>query len=410
MKDINRRASLLVLLAAVGINILNGVLYTWSSISQSIVTQWGWTSKQASLPYSVYSIFLVVAMVCFGSLQDRKGPRGIASLGSIFLGLGFIFSAFVSSPLVMVITIGVIVGTGVGMHTVTTAPTAVKWYPYNNKGLITGLVASGAAISSLIFSPLGKYLLTNIGINRTFLYIGLFELVFTLLLSQFLKNPIHILNNSDKSLDYTKNRDVKDLLNKDKDWRYMLKDKSFYKVWIMKAFSASAGLMIISHISSIAYIQANIEFGYILIIILSIFNSLGRVICGMVSDKIGRINLLRIVFILQSINMILFRYYTNMELLLIGVVISGFCYGAGISVFPATISDMYGMKNYGHNYGLTFTAWGAGGVIGPMVGASIFDATGKYNLAYLIALTILIIAISLTFTFKEQNLLEILSK
>lgn len=388
-------SAILVLIAAAGINILNGMLYTWSSISQSIISQWGWTSKQASLPYTMHTIFFVLAMVCFGRLQDKNGPRGIATIGSILLGLGFILSGFTNSPFIILITIGVIVGTGIGMHTVTTGPTAIKWFDSSKKGLITGIVASGAALSSLIFSPLGKYLLATVGINKTFTYIGIGVLILTILLSQLLKNPQSSLN--------VDNFILNNLDTVNHDWRFMLKDLNFYKLWIMKAFSASAGLMIISHIATIAIVQANLKNGYMLIIILSLFNSFGRIFGGMLSDKLGRVNLLRIVFVLQGINMALFNSYTTMMTMIMGVAIVGFCYGSGFSVFPAAISDRYGSRNYGQNYGIMFTAWGLGGIIGPMTAAIIYDATNQYTFAYRIAFILLIISTIITFTFKEEN-------
>lgn len=386
--------ALTVLLVATLINILNGMLYTWSSISSRIISDWGWTSKQASLPYTMHTIFFVIAMVIFGNIQDKKGPRGIATIGSVLLGLGFILSGFTTSPFLILLTIGVVVGSGIGMHTVTTGPTAIKWFPASKKGLITGIVASGAALSSLLYSPIGKYLLDNEGINKTFIYIGLGVLILTTLSSQLLKSPTSA-NQSEKP------STGQDIISY--DWRYMLRDKTFHKFWIMKSFSASAGLMIISHIATIASVQANLTNGYLLIIILSIFNSLGRVFGGMISDKIGRVNLMKIVFLLQGTNMALFNSYKSIISLIFGVVVVGFCYGAGVSVFPSAISDKYGPKYYGQNFGLMFTAWGFGGIIGPMTAATIYDATGNYSLAYIIAFSLMSISLMITFTFKKSN-------
>ena len=141
----NKNSAILVLLAAAAINVLNGVLYTWSSISTKMISEWGWTSKEASLPYTLYTVFFVISMVIFGDLMDRKGPRGLATIGSLLLGMGFLMSGFTQNPRLMIVTIGIVVGSGVGMHTVTTAPAAIKWFPPEKKGLITGIVSSGVA-------------------------------------------------------------------------------------------------------------------------------------------------------------------------------------------------------------------------------------------------------------------------
>lgn len=391
MMDKVKNKGTVVLLAAIGINVLNGILYTWSAISKSLISDWNWTSKQASLPYTVYSIFFVLAMVIFGGLQDSKGPRLIATIGSIFLGMGLMLSGLTQSPIMYIITIGILVGSGVGMHTVTTAPSAIKWFASDKKGVITGIVSAGVGVSSLIYAPLGSFLLLTVGINRTFIYMGLGVLIFTTLLSQLLATPIEkhakLENALEAEVDY--------------NWRFMIGDKKFYKLWFMEAFAASAGLMIIGHIATIAKIQANWENAFVLVMILSIFNTIGRIAGGALSDKIGRINLMRITFMLQGVNMALFYNYINVPTMILGVSIAGFCYGSIFSVFPATISDYYGSKNFGLNYGIMFTAWGFGGVIGPMTGAIIFDATGNYTMAYIIALGLLVISTLITFTFKK---------
>jgi len=62
----------------------------------------------------------------------------------------------------------------------------------------------------------------------------------------------------------------------------------------------------------------------------------------------------------------------------LGSAMVGFNYGACLSLFPATTADYWGTKNLGFNYGILFTAWGVGGVFGPILAGKIADATGSY--------------------------------
>lgn len=383
-----------ILWSAASINFITGLLYMWSVISKSLVGDLGWSSKQASLPYTTFTISFVIAMVIFGKIQDVKGPRLVASIGSVLMGIGLILSGIFTFPIMMVITMGIIAGGGVGILNVSTSPPVVKWFPPEKKGLVTGIVVAGAGLSSTMYSPLTNYLIGSVGLSKTFIYIGIGALIVTFLLSQRLKNPpegyialgtIPVINSNSK-INY--------------EWREMLKSLNFYKLWLMLAFSSSAGLMIIGHISSIANIQTKWQAGFILVILLSIFNTFGRILGGSISDKIGRINLMKIIFILQGINMFLFSTYTNVITLSIGVAMVGLCYGGSFAVFPSAITDLYGMKNFGINYGLMFTGWGLGGIIGPMVAATIYDSSGSYNVAYLVAGTLLIISVIIAMTFK----------
>jgi MFS family permease len=186
--------------------------------------------------------------------------------------------------------------------------------------------------------------------------------------------------------------------------RDIVKTSGFYRLWLMFTFSSSAGLMIIGHAANIAKVQIGWEGGFYLVILLSVFNAAGRIFGGSVSDKIGRINLMRIIFGLQALNMLLFAFYSNIILLAAGIAVAGLCYGAGFSVFPATVMDLFGMKYFGANYGLIMTAWGVGGVIGPMTAAAVFDGSKNYNTAYIIAGVLLALTFLITFTFRKKNL------
>lgn len=160
-----------VLWVATGVNFITGLIYIWSVISNSLITELNWTSKEASLPYTVLTIFFVIAMVISGKIQDTKGPRLTATIGSILMGSGLILSGFITNPQMMIISIGLITGTGVGMINVSTAPPVVKWFPPEKKGMVTGIVVAGVGISAVLYSPLANYLTNTVGISKTLIYI-----------------------------------------------------------------------------------------------------------------------------------------------------------------------------------------------------------------------------------------------
>ncbi len=399
-----------VVVAAAGINFIGGILYIWSVISKGLVNDLGWSSKEASLPYTIATVSFVIAMVFFGRLQDMKGPRFTATIASILIGSGLILSGLVINPLTMILTFGIISGIGIGASNVSATPPAIKWFAPEKKGMITGIVVAGVGLSSIFFSPLANHLMSSVGIPKTFIYIGVGSLIVAVALAQMIENPPidYVPGGSDNGGKRPENK-INNVA--DSTWREMLKTKNFYKLWIMFGFSSSAGLMIIGHISNIAKVQIDWESGFLLVIFLAIFNTLGRFVGGAISDKIGRINLMRMIFSIQAINMFMFSKFESIPTLAVGVAIAGICYGAAFSVFPATISDLYGTKHFGVNYGLIFTGWGVGGVIGPMTAAVIFDATEAYSMSYLVASILLIISAFIAFTFKDtKNFNNVLQK
>ena len=168
----------------------------------------------------------------------------------------------------------------------------------------------------------------------------------------------------------------------------------------MFALSSSAGLMIIGNIATIAKTQAKLENGFFLVGLLAIFNAVGRLAAGFTSDKIGRIPTMIIVFVIQGINMALFATYTTTFGIAIGTALAGIGYGSLLSLFPTTVADFYGVKNFGGNYGVLYTAWGVSGTIGPIIAGIVVDKTGTYNLAYMISAGLLVVALILAVMTK----------
>jgi MFS family permease len=307
----------------------------------------------------------------------------------------------------LVVTFGIIAGAGIGTANVATVPPAVKWFPPAKKGMVTGVSVAGIGISAVVYSPLANSLLHSVGISKTFIYIGIGALVLMVVLSQFLMNPPEgYVPQSDGPAKKQVQKAGPSAVSTpvpDKGLRDVFKSSSFYRLWIMFMFSSSAGLMIIAHAANIAKFQISWEGGFYMVILLAVFNAAGRILGGLVSDKIGRINLMRIIFGLQAVNMLVFSFYSSIALLAVGIAVAGLCYGAGFSVFPASVMDLFGMKNFGVNYGLIMTGWGLGGVIGPMTAAAVFDANKNYGMAYIIAGILLVVTFFITFTFRQKK-------
>lgn len=391
-----------VTFAATGVNLILGVLYIWSIMSRALIEEFNWTGTQASLPYTVSIAVFALVMVFAGRMQDIKGPRISSTFGGLLLGGGLILSAFAKDPILMTLTYGVMGGAGIGFCYAATTPPAVKWFPPEKKGFIAGIVVSGVGFAAVYISPLTSMLLQKQGLVNTFLILGTGALIIVCALSQLIKNPPN-----DYKVPLTKEERHKSdtpQAKKEYVWREMVKTFAFYKLWIMYAFTASAGLMIIGHLVVIASKQAQWEKGFYLVVLLAIFNTAGRIIAGIFADKYGHVRTMRIIFLMQAVNMLLFSLYRSPLTLAIGAALTGLSYGALFSVFPAVTADYYGTKNLGVNYGLVFTAWGFAGVIGPLLAGRILDTTGSYQLSYILSAVLLILASVFTLRIKNKSM------
>lgn len=387
--------------AALSINLILGVLYAWGVMGKALVTQWQWTKTQAALPFTVATAAFAIMMVFAGRLQDKIGPRFVAMCGGIILGAGLIASSLVRTPMAVVLTFGVIGGIGIGLGYSATTPPAIKWFPPSRKGLITGIVVSGVGLAAVYISPLTEYFLKITTIEKTFLWLGVGAIVLVALLAQLLTNPPADFRPAPAPGVAGPAR--KPTPGRQLDWLEMLRTKQFYQLWFLFVLAASAGLMIIAHVAIIAKEQAGMKWGFMTIATLAIFNTLGRVVSGFLSDRIGRTQTMILALVLQAVNMFLFSHYTTPALLIFGSAFTGLCYGTMFTLMPAATADFYGLRNLGVNYGLLFTAFGVAGVFGPVLGGRIRDHFGSYTHSYTISAILLLVGAGLAFLVKPPK-------
>ena len=394
-----------VVLAALGINLIIGALYAWSVVGKALAGQWHWTKTQAMLPFATSTASFAVTMIFAGRWQDKIGPRYVAMLGGIIFGLGLVLSSFVHTYVPMMITFGLVGGMGIGLAYSATTPPSIKWFPPARKGLITGMVVSGVGLAAVYMSPLTNYLLKATSIQQTFLILGIGSIVLVSLLAQVLRNPPAGYVPARPAATGAAATKPAPATRRDLDWHEMLRTGQFYQLWIMFILSASAGLLIIGNITLIAQDQApQWDKAFVLVMVVAIFNTLGRFLSGFVSDRIGRTNTMVLAFVLQAVNMFMFVQYKTPELLIFGSAFTGLCYGTIFTLFPAATADFYGVRNLGVNYGTVFTAFGVAGVTGSVLGGRVRDLFGAYTYAFITCGIMLLAGAVLAFLLRAPKI------
>lgn len=393
--SMGKKQGIRVLASAIGVQFFSGTLYTWSIFKDQLVLAYGWTDAQGTLPYTVHTLTFSLAMFTAGLLLDKAGPRLMTSLGISLMGLGLIGAGMTSSVAGWAFFIGGFLSIGAGINNLVTTPAALAWFPPDQRGRITGYVVGGIAFAPLMYSPLVSWLFHKMGVSRGSLVLGLGLLTLPLLLAQGIKKP---------PAGYQPERGEEVIRGRglELDFRQMARTPLFYKYYAMFALSSSAGLIVISHLTRIVRVQSGWEGGFLLIILMAFINALGRFMGGVLSDRLGQVQLLRATFILQMANMAFMGLYRTPVLLALGVSIAGFCYGSLLSIFPVMTADSFGVRHLGKNYGLMFTGWGIGGVFGPLMAGTIFDRTGSYQWAYVISMALLALAIGISLTLDRE--------
>ena len=399
-----------VVVGALIIQISLGAVYIWSVFQTPLKRAFPpWTETQVTLPAQIVLAAFAVAVIFGGRIQDKLGPKKVATTGGVILGLGLILAKFTGNftagPALawLIMTFSVLGGIGIGAAYVCPIATCVKWFP-DKKGLITGLAVAGFGAGAFFFAPLAKGLISGVkydllGVKlfplpelevfNTFLVLGVIFLIAVVAGAQLLQNPPA----GYVPAGWTPPQPAQGALQKEHFTpTEMLRTPMFWLLWLTYFAGCTAGLQVIMKASPIwqsfafgavpppiaeAEFQRVTTAGAMAVSILAIFNSLGRILWGKVSDNIGRKTTLVVMFVICGVAMLALDWLRTYPLYLLGICIVGLCFGGYLALYPAVTADFYGTKHLGVNYGWMFSAYGAGGLFGPFLAAWLMKVVTK---------------------------------
>ncbi|MCD6319500.1 MAG: OFA family MFS transporter [Candidatus Desulfofervidaceae bacterium] len=378
----------LVVVGAILIQLCLGAIYAWSVFTPYLKDPNGpfkFTATQTQAIFSVGLAVFALVMIFAGRLQQNLGPRPVCMAGGVLLGLGYILAKFLGHSFMgQVFCIGVIGGAGIGLAYVVPIAVGMKWFP-DKKGMITGLAVAGFGFGATIWvkwAGAWGHLIDKYGVLNVFMLYGIIFAVCVFLGSLVMVNPPAGWKPEGWTPPQAEGgKRVLGAMSFEPN--EMLRTSQFYALWLTFIFSAMAGLMVIGciklfGIDSLQKIgmdkaSASAAAGTAMAC-LAIFNGLGRIVWGTVSDKIGRKAAIAIMCTLQGIMMLVFYFMGNaVTTLIIGAIIIGFNFGGNFALFPTATADFFGLANVGPNYGWVFTAYGAAGIFGPILGGYVRD-------------------------------------
>jgi len=361
------------------INMCIGSAYAWSVFQNPLIAQFGWSTTDTSLAFTISLSLVPFAMIGAGRLQDKYGPKYVTFFGGLIFGIGIFLTSMISSLTGLYLTYGLLGGLGIGIVYACMVGNTIKWFP-DKRGLAGGLIAMGFGLGAIVFAPVGVMLIEQMGVLPTF---GVFGITFSSIImvaSFFLAAPAVAVVNPSQPVVATPG-----VYNS----KQMISTPRFYLIWILYVIGCVGGLMIIGHASPIVQQKVGLssQEAAFIVSFLGLSNSFGRVFWGSMSDRFGRMLTLTATYIVSAACLLALSIFSSLSIVVIAIGGIALCFGGYLGIMPSICADNFGAKHIGINYGILFTAYGLAAFVGPRLASMIRDMNmGSYDFAFTVVM------------------------
>ncbi|HEP2341854.1 TPA: OFA family MFS transporter [Streptococcus pyogenes] len=387
--------------AGILLHLMLGSTYAWSVYRNPILQETGWDQAPVAFAFSLAIFCLGLSAAFMGNLVEQYGPRLTGTVSAVLYASGNMLTGLAidrKEIWLLYIGYGVIGGLGLGAGYITPISTIIKWFP-DKRGMATGFAIMGFGFASLLTSPIAQWLIETEGLVATFYLLGLIYLIVMLFASQLIIKPtaaeIAIL---DKKRLQNNSYLIEGMTAKE-----ALKTKSFYCLWVILFINITCGLGLISVVAPMAQDLTGMspEMSAIVVGAMGIFNGFGRLVWASLSDYIGRrvtVILLFLVSIIMTISLI-FAHSSLIFMISIATLMT--CYGAGFSLIPPYLSDLFGAKELATLHGYILTAWAIAALTGPTLLSITVEWTHNYLLTLCVFIVLYILGLMVALRLKK---------
>lgn len=355
-----------------------GSVYSWSIFRTPLEKELQISATQSLLPYTVALVFYAATMPIAGFYIPRIGTRVTTAIGGIVVGLGYILSSFANHIGVLVFTYGMIAGTGVGIVYGVPMVVASRWFP-DKRGLAVGLTIVGFGLSPFITAPLTNQLISLYTVRPTLRILGIAFMAIILTIAVTMKLP-------PKGWQPQQNVATPASISTPTYPRNLFKSRSFYGLWICYAIGTLVGLSVIGISSPVGeeIIAINPAMAARSVSLFAVFNGISRPLFGWLSDRFKPhyVAMFSYVLILIACILMINARTGQVATYILAFCLFWFCLGGWLAMAPTITLRFFNPDHYAQNYGIVFTAYGVGALIGNLVTGRIRDLFGTYNYVF----------------------------
>ena len=375
---------ILVLLGFI-INLCLGSVYAYSVFKVPCQNFFKIGAFEGGLPFMFFIAFFAGIFPFSGRILEKIGPRALGVIGGAIVGAGWILSGILPgiwcSVWILILTYGVIAGSGVGLSYSGPIAVATRWFP-DKKGLAVGLTVAGFGGSPFVSAYIANNLINTVQLMNTFLYLGIAFIIIIVLLALPLRFPAA----GWKPAGWSPKAGTA-AVYPDMDSGAMAKTSSFWGIFVCFIIGSLAGLMAIGIASPVAtgIIKVDSATAATLVMVFALFNGGGRPLFGWITDRITPRNaaILSFVIILLASAGMMFAGPGSVVLYVICFAAFWLCLGGWLAIAPTSTTTFFGLKYSARNYGIMLLAYGVGAILANFISGYASDLFGSYLRAFI---------------------------
>ena len=390
----------LVAIGGILLHLMIGSVYAWSVFTGPIAKQTGWALSSVTVAFSIAIFFLGMSAAFMGRLVERFGPRLTGTVAALLYGSGILLTGLAvqleSLPL-LYIGYGVVGGLGLGAGYVTPVSTIIAWFP-DKRGLATGMAIMGFGFAAMLTGPIAQNLIAGIGLVPTMYVLGTAYLLIMLTAAQVIRKP---RPGEVPAADIAKSVS---LTGTAMTANQAVKTRSFRYLWLMFFINITCGIGLVAVASPMAQQQTGMSAATaaMMVGVVGLFNGFGRLAWATLSDLIGRPLTYTLIFTVDVAMLAGILVFSSPLLFGIALCLIMSCYGAGFSVIPAYLGDVFGTKQLGAIHGYVLTAWAVAGVVGPTLLSLSYQYFHSYTYSLIFFVALELVAFILSIRIRRQ--------
>ncbi len=372
-----------------------GSFYAFSVFVKPLGEAFGWHADQVNLVLPIYCWCDAVFMILVGKWIDRGYAKKVLLIGSFAYACCFMLTGFVRSLTGFYLVYGALLGATLGLGYGGIVGNTVRLFP-EKKGLASGVVLASYGASSVLAAPLANALIEHYGVSNAYKILGLMFLCIILVCSFFIESaPVEQTGAKPKVVRHG-----------DKNWRQMLGSKEFYLMFFLLAVGTLPGLMLTANASVIGQdmFQLTASTAAIYVSVYAVANCLGRLLWGALSDHVGRYRALFLICAISCLSLLFVTLWGSRYTFLSAMICVGLSYGGLWGVFPAIVSETFGLTYYSENYGVLFLSTSMSSYLGPKISTLVADTFhNDFTYAFLICVVFGAVAVGMTLLLRRER-------